>query len=281
MTELNTAATQTVPSPPRSMPPPALDWGRGRYERTAEVLVPAAQAVVDAARLQRGERVLDVGAGTGNVALIAARAGARVTAVDPAARLREVVRAEAAREGLDIEVLAGDAAALPVPDHSVDAVLSNFAVIFAPDPAAAIAEMARVLTSQGRIVFSAWLPGDTLGRYATAANNLVRGALGAPAPPAPFPWHDPAALAPVFAAHAMTVALDQHDISFTAASAADYLDDDRVNHPMAITGFEILQRAGQAEAACQSLLRILDDANESPDAFRITQRYVVVSATSR
>ncbi|HKN93646.1 MAG TPA: class I SAM-dependent methyltransferase, partial [Thermoleophilaceae bacterium] len=60
------------------------DWGLGTYERTAEQLMPAAQAVVASAAPAAGERVVDVGCGTGNAALIAAERGARVTGVDPA-----------------------------------------------------------------------------------------------------------------------------------------------------------------------------------------------------
>ena len=48
----------------------ALDWGVGHYERTAELLLPAAHVVVDVAALRLGEQVLDVGSGTGNVALL-------------------------------------------------------------------------------------------------------------------------------------------------------------------------------------------------------------------
>ena len=51
---------------------PVVDWGVGHYERTAEVLLPAAQVLVDVADPRVGERVLDVGSGTGNVALVAA-----------------------------------------------------------------------------------------------------------------------------------------------------------------------------------------------------------------
>jgi len=261
--------------------PPALDWGRGRYERTADALVPAAEAVVRAAKLLPGERVLDVGCGTGTVALIAARAGVGVTAVDPAARLLEVARARAERDGIDIQLLPGKAASLPLVDASFDAVLSNFAAIFAPDPAAAVAEMVRVLAPEGRIVFSAWLPGGTIGQLNATAMDLVRSALGAPAPPTPFAWHDPTALTALFAAHGMTITIEQHQLAFTDASPAAYLEAERTNHPMAIAGFDVLERAGQSEAAGERLLQILEEGNEDATAFRCTSRYVVVTARGR
>lgn len=124
---------------------PTLDWGVGHYERTAQMLLPAAQVLVDAAALRVGERVLDLGSGTGNAALLAAAAGAHVTAVDPSPRLLGVARAAAQQQGLDITCELGEAVTLPSPAGSVDCVLSNFGLIFAPDPDAAVAQIARVL----------------------------------------------------------------------------------------------------------------------------------------
>jgi ubiquinone/menaquinone biosynthesis C-methylase UbiE len=174
MTDISTVAT--TPATVHAQRP--VDWGRGQYERTADALVPAAEAVVSAAKLLPGERVVDVGCGTGNVALIAARAGVQATAVDPAARLLDVARALAKGEGLDVQLLPGEVASLPLPDGSVDAVLSNFGVIFAPEPAAAVAEMIRVLAPEGRIVFSAWLPGGAIGHLNATAMDLVRSVWG-------------------------------------------------------------------------------------------------------
>src|SRR5919199_6366535 len=101
-----------------------LDWGLGRYEDTAARLEPAARAVVERAAPAAGEHVLDVGCGTGNAALLAAARGARVTGVDPAPRLLDVAREEAAARGLDATFTAGEAAALPLGDGEADVVLS-------------------------------------------------------------------------------------------------------------------------------------------------------------
>jgi len=93
--------------------PPALDWSLGRYERIAEQFLPAARVLVESAAPGPGERVVDVGCGTGNAALLAAALGARVIGVDPASRLLEVAREDAAARGLDAEFAVGDAAELP------------------------------------------------------------------------------------------------------------------------------------------------------------------------
>ena len=181
------------------------DWGIGNYERTAEMLLPAARVLVDAASLRRGERVLDLGAGTGNAALLAAAAGARVIAVDPSPRLLGVASAAARRNGLELTCERGDAASIPAPDATFDCVLANFAVIFAPDPDAALVELVRVGKADSRVALTAWLPGGAMGALASTAQELVRSALGAPPAPPGFAWHDESSLGALFAGHGMKV----------------------------------------------------------------------------
>jgi len=110
-----------------------LDWGIGKYEAAALELEPAARHVVRAANLAPGEHVLDVACGTGNAALLAARAGAVVTGLDGAERLIEVARSRAAAEGLEASFVVGDAQELKFDDGSFDVALSVFGVIFAFD----------------------------------------------------------------------------------------------------------------------------------------------------
>src|SRR5687768_10158265 len=88
--------------------PPGLAWGVGNYEPTAARLEPATVVVVERAALRPGERLLDLGCGTGNAALAAARLGAEVVGVDPAVRLLDVGRSRAEAEGLSVTFQAGD-----------------------------------------------------------------------------------------------------------------------------------------------------------------------------
>ena len=259
--------------------PQTMDWGVGRYESTAERLLPAAQGVVERASLKANEHVLDLGCGTGNAALLAAACGARVTGVDPASRLLDVARVRSASEGAGITLLAGQAALLPVGDASVDVILSVFGVIFAPDAVAAAADMSRVLNQRGRIILSAWVPRGTLFELTSAAAEAVRQAVGAPPPPnGPFAWHDHDALSELLAPHGFTIEVQQHSMSFTDTSPRAYLDRESREHPMAVAGLAVLERLGQAEALRARLLHILEAGNEDPAGFQITSPYVVATA---
>jgi len=164
-----------------------VDWSLGHYEHSAYQLLPAAEVVVERAMPVAGERVVDVGCGTGNAALLAAARGARVTGVDPARRLLEVAREQAAARGLEVMFLPGEAAALPLPEASADVVLSVFGVIFAPNAQAATAELARVTAAGGRIVLSAWIPIGAISETNRLARETVMRALGAPAARRRFP----------------------------------------------------------------------------------------------
>lgn len=256
------------------------DWGVGYYERTAEMLLPAATVLVDEASLRTGDQVLDLGCGTGNAALLAAAAGAHVTAVDPSPRLLGVTSATAERAGVDLTCKRGDAASIPAADATFDCVLSNFAIIFAPDPDTAVREVARVGKEDSRVALTAWLPWGALGALASTAEELVRSAVGAPPPASAFAWHDEPSLHALFSRHGMATAVrGPYDLVVTAASPEAFLEAEMANHPLAVAGDEVLRKRGMSEEAHERLLRVIADHNEDEDAFCSTNRYVVVVAT--
>lgn len=258
--------------------PPSLDWGIGRYEQTATQLQPAADVLVREASPTAGERVVDIGCGTGNAALLLARRGATVTGVDPAARLLEVAADRANAEDLDVRFVSGVASALPIDDRSVDLALSVFGLIFDPDPMAVAAELSRVTTPSGRVHFTAWLPGSGIERMNAAAQEAVGRALGAP-PAAPgFPWHDQADLSTLLSPHGFTCTLTEHSLAFQASSPRAFLENESSTHPLAVAGIQILTQLGLADQTRAQLLDILEEANEDPDGFRSTSRYVTVAA---
>ncbi|MGR8921081.1 MAG: class I SAM-dependent methyltransferase, partial [Gammaproteobacteria bacterium] len=100
----------------------------------------AAPELVRFAGVAGGDRVLDVGCGTGVVALTAARAGARVTGADLTPALLERARENAALAGLDVSFEEADVEALPFDNASFDIVLSQFGHMFGPRPDVTIGE---------------------------------------------------------------------------------------------------------------------------------------------
>ncbi len=136
-----------------------------------------------------GQRVLDVGCGTGVVALTAARLGAQVTGADLTPALLEHARRNAELAALAVDFQEADVEALPFADAAFDVVLSQFGHMFGPRPALATAEMLRVLKPGGVIAFSTWPPELYVGRM-----FALVGRYSPPLPPgigSPIDWGDP------------------------------------------------------------------------------------------
>jgi SAM-dependent methyltransferase len=161
---------------------------------TAMFTTPVAGHLVRFAGVTAGETVLDVATGTGVVAITAARAGARVTALDLTPELLEQAH-ENGRIAAQPEIVwtEGDAEQLPYADASFDVVLSQFGHMFAPRAEVTIAEMRRVLKPNGRIAFATWPPEHLVGRmFAFVGRNSPPPPPGASPPPQ---WGNPTIIA--------------------------------------------------------------------------------------
>jgi SAM-dependent methyltransferase len=256
----------------------ALDWGIGKYEHTALELAPVSQYVVGRAGVRPGERALDLGCGTGNATLELARAGAVVTSVDPAERLVGVTQARLADAGLTTYARVGEAAAIPLDDDSVELVVSVFAVIFAPDPAAALGEIRRVLAPGGRVIITAWVPGTGFGKAYGALRGAISRAPDAPAPLPPFAWHDHDALSAIAQPLGFNLTVEKATLVFGATSPEAQVDLDFSAHPMWIDALAAARAAGADEPAIRDqAVAALREINEDPTAFRATSSYVIVT----
>jgi ubiquinone/menaquinone biosynthesis C-methylase UbiE len=254
-----------------------VDWGVGRYETTAGGLLPAAEMAVAVADIGPACRVLDIGCGTGNATLLAADRGGDVIAVDPSTRLLDVAHRRTDGAGLSVDFRQGSAAVLPLDDGSIDVALSVFAVIFAPDPAAAAAEIARVLTPTGRLVMTAWTPDGAFAETNQTTARIIRETLKLPDPPPPFPWFRNETVAELFRPHGFTVQTTEHQIAFTAESPEAAHDLGKEN-PIAVAGREALMAAGHGEQVNRirdEVIAILRRRNEDPTACRVTSNYAL------
>jgi SAM-dependent methyltransferase len=149
---------------------------------------PAAARLVRFAGIAEGMKVLDAGCGTGVVAITAARLGARVQAIDLTPQLLERARENGAIAEVEIEWREGDVEELPFEDGEFDAVVSQFAHMFAPRPEVAMREMLRVLRPGGTIAFSTWPPESVVG---LTAQLHARYMPPPPGIPSPILWGDP------------------------------------------------------------------------------------------
>jgi SAM-dependent methyltransferase len=148
-------------------------WAAGEYATLSTLISDVGERVVARAGVERGMSVLDVACGTGNAAVPAARAGARVTGLDLVPRLLDDGRAQAEAAGLEIEWVEGDAEELPFGDARFDRVLSTFGHMFAPRHRRAADEMARVCRAGGAVAICCWTPEGTVGDVFAASASYM------------------------------------------------------------------------------------------------------------
>jgi ubiquinone/menaquinone biosynthesis C-methylase UbiE len=139
-------------------------WALGDYPAVVtDLIAELGPVLVTASGVGRGDRVLDVAAGTGNVAVPAALTGADVIASDLTPELFVAGREFAARAGAELTWEEGDAEALPYRDGEFDAVLSCVGVMFAPHHQLAADELVRVCRPGGTIGLISWTPTGFVG----------------------------------------------------------------------------------------------------------------------
>lgn len=146
--------------------------GSAAYERNLvpKFFAPCAELLLDLAHVAGGERLLDVGCGTGIVARKAAARGAEAAGVEPNEGMLVVARQAA--PGIEWHVAGADA--LPQPDSSYDVVCCQQALQFFPDRLAGLREMYRVLVPGGRVALAMWRRPEQNPAFLTFINSLER-----------------------------------------------------------------------------------------------------------
>ena len=215
-----------------------LAWSSGDFAVVASRIVLVAEQLCDTADIRAGWRVLDVATGSGNAAIAAARHGCTAVGVDYVPALLERGRRRAAAEGLPVELLEGDAEALPFRDASFDAVTSVFGTMFAPNHAKTAAEVLRVCRPGGTIALASWTPDGFIGElFKTIARHV-------PPPPgvqSPMLWGTKAHLRKLFGTDVTSLDVRERTFTFRFLSAEDFTTFFRLWYGPTVKAFAALE----------------------------------------
>lgn len=219
----------------------------GDYGALSATLRPAALDLVLCAGIARGQRVLDVGAGDGNVAIEAAAEASLVVGCD----LSVLQMFRARRRDQGVVWLAADSELLPFRDDSFDVVLSCFGAVFAPDPQRATAELFRTVKPGGVVALTSWADDGFMAEMTAAVRS-------ASASPETFPdqdlgWGNPVTARARFSAYSPSVVVSRRTLFIDPA---------------------VRGTTGDQDCAGRYLARLQQSTDLGPLRAEITQRHV-------
>ena len=249
-------------------------WMDGDYDVFSRLMESSAVEFLDRLQIKPGSAVLDVACGSGQLALIAARRGARVAGVDIAANSIRVARSRAAAEGLNATFEEGDAEALPYPDASFDVVATIFGAMFAPRPELVAAELVRVCRPGGTIAMANWTKEGFIGQmFKTLARFIAP-----PGMPSPVLWGDEAVVRERFGATLsdlrLTRVIYQFDYPFGPADVVEFF---RSNYGPTTRAFAVLGES-EREALRADLVGLWTSHNKAagPSRTQVDAEYLEV-----
>lgn len=273
---MSTAATQPSPDPKDLKVRLKATWMTGDYGTFARFMEKHAEPFYQRLAIAPGTPLLDVGCGAGQIALIAARAGATVTGCDIATNWLEQARTRAAAEGLSITFEEGDAEWLPYRDAQFGAVVSMFGAMFAPRPELVAAELTRVCRPGGVIAMANWTPSGFVGQmFKIIARHIAPSGM-----PSPVLWGDAPTVRQRFADGIADLKLTPYLYPFEYPFAPDaVVDFFRINYGPMTRAFASLDAAGQ-RALREELVLLWSTNNQAGEgATRVLAEYLEVVAT--
>jgi 2-polyprenyl-3-methyl-5-hydroxy-6-metoxy-1,4-benzoquinol methylase len=219
-------------------------WALGNYhEFTKRSLWAFGPMLVEACKIGPGQRVLDVAAGTGNVAIRAAEAGADVIASDLTPENFAAGRREAAAHGVELEWVEADAEALPFADGEFDVVTSAFGAVFAPHHQVVADELLRVCRPGGTIGLATITRSEWSDEFFEIMSEVLPSML---ADASPLEWGDEHHVAELFGDRVEPLDMWRRRFELERfANPAELCDFFKANHPVAIALYREL--AGDPE----------------------------------
>lgn len=162
-------------------------WQDGNYAEFAKYMEAGALEIFHGWPIAKHQTLLDIGCGSGQTAIPAAKAGAHVTGIDIAENLIQHARKRAKDVQLEIRFDVGDAEDLPYSNNSFDVVISLIGAMFAPRPERVVSEVSRVLKTGGKLYMANWTPRSMPAKMFKCLSQFV------PPPPgliSPVLWGD-------------------------------------------------------------------------------------------
>jgi SAM-dependent methyltransferase len=250
-------------------------YAAGCYEKVAALEADAIARLVQRLDLRPETDVLDVGTGTGNLAIPAAHAGARVVGLDLSAAQLEAAQRRATQAGVVVQWIVGDAEALPFVDESFDHVMSAFAVMFAPRHKRAAGELVRVCRPSGRIAICSWTPASIVGELMEIVNAAL------PPPPEyalpPLQWGAREHIEELFAGRDVKLSFSVDSVLYEFASPDAYVGFFEVNFGPLVLAKQFLSARGSWNQVREVMIALLTERNLAVDgSFRALHEYLVV-----
>jgi SAM-dependent methyltransferase len=252
-------------------------WASGDWDSHSRLIEPVGAVVLERIDLRPGLDLLDVGTGTGgNVAIPAARRGAKVVGLDLAPEHFEHARRRAAEADVEVEWVEGDAQDMPFADESFDRVVSTFGAMFAPEHERAAAELVRVCRPGGRVAMTTWANDG----YAAGLFKL-NGTFLPPPPPGVQPpplWGVDSHIEEVFAAAGATpdIARETLDVQFASERAA--VDEYTTTFGPFVTARAVLEPQGRWPEFVEAFADLVHRFNVAADGtVRIPSDYLLIT----
>lgn len=253
-------------------------WGLGDYPTVAVEVIPTLGSVlVEACAIGPGDRVLDVAAGSGNVAIPAALAGAQVVASDLTPQLLQAGQRYAAERGADLAWQEADVEALPYATGEFDVVVSCLGVMFAPNHQVSADEMVRVCRPGGRIGLISWTPEGFIGQMFAAMKPYV------PAPPPgaqpPPLWGVPDHVRALLGDRARDVVVQRRMVAVDRFSTgAEFRDYFKAYYGPTVAAYRGLAADPSRVAELDDALATLGDGNLDPVNHTMQWEYLLLTA---
>lgn len=239
----------------------AAMWASGHYDAVAtELISPLGPVLVEATGIGEGDLVLDVAAGSGNVAIPAALTGARVVASDLTPELLEQGAGHARERGAVLEWQVADAEHLPYDDGQFDVAVSAVGIMFAPHHQPAADELVRVVAPGGRIGLVSWTPAGFIGQmFATMKPFVAPPPAGVQPPPL---WGDEDHVRALLGDRVTDLRFERRDLRVTHfAEPADFREYFKTNYGPTIAAYAQqpdAERAAELDAALDGLAERFD-----------------------